>query len=419
MTLQTLLRLVRSEQRRRTMLLQRYDWTLHARPTQLPPPGDWKIWLILAGRGFGKTRAGAETIRRWVQSGQCQRIALIAQTIDEARSVMVEGNSGLLSVSAPWEGAVYEAQKKHVIWPNGTLATLYGAEHPEQLRGPQFDGAWIDEFAKFPDPEAILTQLFLSLRLGRHPRALITTTPRPIPALRALLTRQDTVVTRGSTFENADNLSQSFLDLARRQFEGMPLGDQELYGEMIEPPGTLWTSALIEERRLSQTPSLVRIVIGVDPALSHNAHSDETGIVVTGQDAQGSAYILADHSMQAPPEEWMRRVGEIYQAFSAHQVVLETNAGGDLLPALFKRFAPGISLKLVRAQKSKWTRAEPIALLYRQRKVFHVGTFPELERQMLTYTPHTAQSPDRMDALVWALSILCFEPYSVASVWSF
>jgi phage terminase large subunit-like protein len=336
-------------------------------------------------------------------------VALIAQTITEAREVMVEGESGLLNISPPWEGIAYEAHTKRVVWPQGAIATLYGAENPEQLRGPQFDGAWIDEFAKFPNPGEVLNQLFLSLRLGSSPRALITTTPRPLLLLRQLLERKDIVVTRGSTFENADNLPESFLTLVKSQFEGTHLGDQELYGEIVDRTDTLWTPSLLEECRATTAPPLVRVVIGVDPALSHRATSDETGIIVAGQDAQGIAYVLADYSTKAPPEEWMRRIGEIYRSFQATQVVLETNAGGDLLLALFASVVPFVVLKLVRAYKSKWTRAEPISLLYRQRRVFHVGRFEELERQMVTYTLQTLQSPDRMDALVWALETLCLD----------
>ncbi|MDR0407071.1 MAG: terminase family protein [Holosporales bacterium] len=405
--LRALLRLLRIEQRRRLTIQKHYNWLLHARKSQLLPSGDWKIWLILAGRGFGKTRTGAETIRQWVTSGNYRRIALIAQTITEAREVMVEGESGLLSISPPWEGVIYEMHKRHLLWKNGAIATLYGAENPEQLRGPQFDGAWIDEFAKFPNPEETLNQLFLSLRLGGAPRALITTTPRPSMILKRLLERKDIVITRGSTFENKENLPESFLTLVKNQFEGTQLGDQELYGEIVENTDTLWTPALLERQRLVKAPDLAHVVIGVDPALSHHTTSDETGIVVAGQDTQGIVYVLADYSTKAAPEEWMRRIGEIYHAFHAEQVVLETNAGGDLLPALFANIAPHLSLKLVRAYKSKWTRAEPIALLYRQHRVFHVGSFDLLEHQMLTYTPQATHSPDRMDALVWALETLC------------
>ncbi|MDR2416732.1 MAG: terminase family protein [Holosporales bacterium] len=404
--LRALLRLLRAEQRRRAEIHCRYDWSLQARPSQRLPAGNWKIWLILAGRGFGKTRTGAETIRQWATSGQCRRIALIAQTITEAREVMVEGESGLLNVSPLWEKVTYEAHTRRLLWQNGAIATLYGAENTEQLRGPQFDGAWIDEFAKFPHSEEVLNQLFLSLRLGKAPQVLITTTPRPFPLLRRLLQRPDIVVTRGSTFENVENLPESFLTLVKGQFEGTLLGDQELYGEIVDNADTLWTHSLLEAHRLAQAPPLVRVVIGVDPALSHNTTSDETGIIVVGQDAQGTAYVLADYSTKAPPEEWMQRVGEIYRSFQATQVVLETNAGGDLLPALFSNVVPFAALKLVRAYKSKWTRAEPITQFYHQHRVFHVGNFEELERQMLTYTPQTLQSPDRMDALVWALETL-------------
>ena len=417
--LRTLLRLLRAEQRRRAEIRCRYDWLLQARSSQRLPAGNWKIWLILAGRGFGKTRTGAETIRQWAISGQCRRIALIAQTITEAREVMVEGESGLLNISPLWERVAYEAHTRRLLWHNGAIATLYGAENPEQLRGPQFDGAWIDEFAKFPHPEEVLNQLFLSLRLGKAPRVLITTTPRPFPLLRRLLQRPDIVVTRGSTFENAQNLPESFLALVRSQFEGTLLGDQELYGEIVDNTDTLWTHTLLEMHRLTQAPSLMRVVIGVDPALSHHATSDETGIIVVGQDAQGIAYVLADYSTKAPPEEWMQRVGETYRSFRATQVVLETNAGGDLLPALFASVVPFVTLKLVRAYKSKWTRAEPIAQFYHQHRVFHVGRFEELEQQMLTYTSQTLKSPDRMDALVWALETLFLEssPQKV-TVWS-
>ncbi|MDR1910399.1 MAG: terminase family protein [Holosporales bacterium] len=416
--LRALLRLLRTAQRRRIATRSRYNWSVQARPSQLLPPGDWKIWLILAGRGFGKTRTGAETIRQWATSGQCHRMALIAQTITEAREVMVQGESGLLNVSPSWENVVYDAHTRRVSWQNGAIATLYSAENPEQLRGPQFDGAWIDEFAKFPHSEEVLNQLFLSLRLGHMPRVLITTTPRPSSSLYHLLERSDIVVTRGSTFENVKNLPKSFLTLVKNQFEGTLLGDQELYGEIVDNADVLWTPTLLEEHRLIQAPALVQVIIAVDPALSSHAASDETGIIVVGQDAQGRAYVLADYSTKAPPEEWMQRVGEIYRSFQATQVVLETNAGGDLLPALFANVVPFVPLKLVRAYKSKWIRAEPIAQFYRQHRVFHVGRFEELEHQMLTYTPKTLQSPDRMDALVWALSILLDAVPQKIAVWN-
>ncbi|MDF3033816.1 MAG: hypothetical protein K0R76_770, partial [Alphaproteobacteria bacterium] len=258
---------------------QRYAWEQRARPSQRPPAGDWRTWLILAGRGFGKTRTGAETIRGWVKSGRCRRIALISKTMSEARAVMVEGISGLLDIHPPQERPVFQRTRQQLVWPNGAVATLYGADHFDRLRGPQFDAVWMDELAKFRYPEEAWNQVMLGLRLGTDPRCIVTTTPRPIPLIEKLLARSDVAVTKGTTFENQPNLAPAFLDQIVKQFDGTRLGAQELYAELLtERPGALWRRELVRYQEPSYDeegrPTLTRIVIAIDPATTHHEDSD-------------------------------------------------------------------------------------------------------------------------------------------------
>lgn len=394
---------------------RRYSWFKNARHNQLPPPGNWRTWLILAGRGFGKTRAGAETLRSWIKSGRYQRIALLGKTIREAEAVMVEGISGLLAIHPPLERPLFERTHQQLVWPNGTLAMLYGADHFEQLRGPQFDAVWIDEMAKFRYPDEAWNQLMLALRLGHDPRCIVTTTPRPIPLIEKLLKDDDVVVTKGTTFENKDNLAPAFLDQIVKQFEGTRLGAQELYAQLLtEQQGALWRRELI---RYQEPPyettghlKLLRIVIAIDPATTHHEESDETGIVVAGLSEDKYAYVLDDLSGRLSPGDWGQRVCEAYWRFKADRVVAEVNKGGDLVERILRSLDPTIPYKAVRATRGKYTRAEPIAALYEQRRIFHAHPFGLLETQLCTYVPGiSTKSPDRLDALVWALTDLLLE----------
>ncbi|MDR1375220.1 MAG: terminase family protein [Holosporaceae bacterium] len=358
--------------------------------------------MILAGRGFGKTRSAAETVRKWAVSGQYRRIALVANTIQEARQVMVEGESGLLSISDEKEKLTFSPSRRLLKWPNDSIATLYGAEHYEQLRGPQFDAAWIDEFAKFPHPRETFEQLSFSLRLGKNPKIILTTTPRPIQFIKDLLQREDVVTVRGTSLENIDNLSPTFL----KQLEflkGTRLEAQEIYAEIVEESlHTLWSWNDIENCYRVPPHFLGNVVIGVDPALSSGENSDETGIVVVGADGTGKAFVLDDLSISAPPEIWAKRAIDAYHRHYARLMVLEANAGGELLVNLLKSIDNTVKLKMVYAHASKISRAEPIVILYQKRMAYHARQFHELEMQMVTYEPRS-RSPDRLDALVWAM----------------
>ena len=388
-----------------------YDWPFWARAKQLPPAGGWRVWLILAGRGFGKTRTGAEWVRALAESGRARRIALVAETAADARDVMIEGESGLLSCSPPWARPRYEPSKRRVTWPNGAVATSFSADDPDQLRGPQFDAAWADEIAKWRY-EAAWDNLTLGLRLGADPRCVATTTPKPRAWLARLMADPGTVVTRGTTRENAANLAPVFLDQVVARYAGTRLGRQEIEGEFLtEVPGALWTRALIEATRAaSAAPDLARVVVAVDPAVTSGATSDETGIVVAGVDGEGRFWVLEDLSDRMSPDLWARRAAEAYRRHRADAVVCEVNQGGDLVVATLRTVDRSLPVRAVRATRGKRLRAEPVAALYEQGRVRHAGGFPQLEDQMagFTGTPGEASS-DRLDALVWALTDLAFD----------
>lgn len=378
------------------------SWEQIARANQLMPKGDWRIWMILAGRGFGKTRAAAEGIRKLVSSGNYKRIALIANTIQEAKQVMVEGESGLLSVSQDQEGLEYIPTRRLLSWKNGAIATLYGAENYEQLRGPQFDAAWIDEFAKFLRPRETFEQLSFSLRLGNDPKMILTTTPRPIQFIRDLIARDDVVTVRGSSLENAENLSPTFLKQLE-YLKGTRLEAQEIYAEIVEDKqNTLWSWADIENCYKSPPHFMDNIVIGVDPAMTSGENSDETGIIVAGKDSYDKAYVLEDASMNAPPKIWANKVVDLYHSYKANKIVIEFNAGGELLTELLRSIDQNLCIKSVYARESKSNRAKPIVILYQRKQIFHSQQFRKLEIQMTTYEPGR-KSPDRLDAMVWAM----------------
>ncbi|HKT18000.1 MAG TPA: terminase family protein [Stellaceae bacterium] len=390
-----------------------YDWKLWARPSQLPPQGAWRIWLLLAGRGFGKTRSGAEFVREEVMRGAAKRVALVAPTAADARDVMVEGESGLLAIAPAKERPLYEPSKRRLTWPGGAMATLFSADEPERLRGPQFDLAWCDELAAWRYPMA-WDMLMMGLRLGATPRVVATTTPKPVPLIRALLATPDCVVTRGSTKDNADNLAPAFLKAILAQYEGTRLGRQELEAELLEDvPGALWSRDSIERARVASAPALRRVVVAIDPAASSAAGADETGIVVAGLGEDGHGYVLDDHSGRLRPHDWAARAIAAFHAQRADRIVAEVNNGGEMVEATLRMLDASVPYKPVHASRGKMLRAEPVAALYEQGRVHHLGAFPALEDQMCVFAGAAGNaSPDRLDALVWALTELMVERQS-------
>ena len=394
-----------------------HDWTFWARDNQLAPPGDWRVWLLQAGRGFGKSRAGAEWVREQVESGRGRRVALVGATTADVRDVIVEGESGVLAVSPPWFRPLYEPSKRRLTWPNGAIATTYSADEPERLRGPQHDAAWCDELAAWRYPEA-WDMLMFGLRLGADPRAVVTTTPKPTAIMRRLLADPTVAVTRGTTYDNRANLAPAFLAQIVRRYEGTRLGRQELLAELLDDvPGALWTRDQIERHRLGRGmhPDLARIVVAIDPAVTSGEDSDETGIVVAGRDQAGHGYVLADLSGRFQPTEWARRAIAAYREHKADRIVAEVNNGGDLVEATVRMVAADVPFRAVRASRGKVVRAEPVAALYEQGRVHHVGGFASLEDQMCAFTADfdraaAGYSPDRVDALVWAFTELIVVP---------
>lgn len=400
----------------------RWEWPFWSRPDQQEPEGDWSTWLILSGRGWGKTRTGAETIRKWVcgdtplSGGRYSRIALVAETASDARDVMVEGESGLLAIHPPDFRPIYQSSLRRVTWPNGAVATLYNAVEPDQLRGPQHDAAWSDEMAKWRYVQETFDQLQFGLRLGDAPRQIITTTPRPLPILKKLINDPTCYTTRGRTYDNADNLASNFLRQIEDRFGGTRLGRQELEGEILDDvPGALWTRSSIDDNRKEVPDDLERIIVAVDPAASSNEGSDENGIVVVGlsRDADGYArgYVLDDSSLRGSPEEWARKAVHLYRKYQADKIVAEKNNGGEMVEAVIRSVDRSVPVKLVHASRGKHLRAEPISALYEQGRVHHCGRFDKLEDQMCTFSldnigDKNMGSPDRVDALVWGLSEL-------------
>ena len=389
----------------------RHNWDLHARESQLPPEGDWDTWLILAGRGFGKTRAGAEWVRAQVETRQADRIALVARSLPEALSIMVHGESGIINISPPWDKPTYEPSKRKLTWPSGAHALVFSSHEPDQLRGPQFDAAWCDELASWEHPAETWDNLSFALRLGRRPRSVVTTTPKPVELVRSLPNISGTYVTRGTTFDNKDNLAPSFFDGIIERYDGTRIGQQEIYAEITdEDEDALWKREWIEKARLGSYPPIARIVVSIDPAMSTRPTSSETGIVVVGADMRRDhAYILADESGRLTPNNMALRVAHLFDKFNATQIVVEANAGGNHVETTLRNaIERTLPIKSIRARHGKQIRAEPVAALYEQGRVHHVGRFPDLEDQMCTWTPDVSpsHSPDRADALVHAVTDL-------------
>lgn len=364
-----------------------FSWRATARAGQVAPAGAWRTWLLLSGRGYGKTRAGAEWTREQVEENGRRRLALVASTAADARDVMVEGESGILAISNPSFMPVYEPSKRRLTWPNGAIATMYSADEPRRLRGPQHDAAWCDELASWRYAEA-WDMLLFGLRLGDDPQVVVTTTPRPTRLIRDLLTKPTTVTTRGTTFDNRANLAEGFFEDIVAAYEGTTLGRQEIYGEVIEDlEGALWHRDTLEAGRLKygDIPDLARIVVAVDPAVTSEAGSDETGIIVAGIDdvpqrAQG--YVLEDLSGRHTPQGWAERAVAAYHEHEADCIVAEVNQGGDLVKAMLRMVDPSVPYKKVTATRGKWVRAEPVAALYQQGRIHHVGMLGPLEDQL-------------------------------------
>lgn len=392
-----------------------YDWLFWARPNQLPPAGDWRVWLLLAGRGFGKTRTGAELIRSRVAARSARRLALVAPTAADARDVMIEGESGILAVSPHWDRPSYEPSKRRLTWRNGAIATFYSADEPERLRGPQHDAAWCDELGSWRYPEA-WDMLMFGLRLGTDPRVVVTTTPRPMSLLQGLIKDPAVAVTRGTTYENRPNLAPHFLSQIIRKYEGTRLGRQEIEGEILDDiPDGLWSRGVIEAARARTAPVLTRIVVAIDPAATSSELSDETGIIIAGRDAARHGWVLADLSGRYRPIEWAKIATTAYHAHHADRIVAEVNNGGEMVEATLRVIDPSLPVVGVRASRGKITRAEPVAALYEQGKVHHLGAFPRLEDQMCSLVRGgnnglDGVALDRVDALVWALTDLLIVP---------
>lgn len=385
-----------------------YDWRLWRRPKQSTPDGNWRTWLILAGRGFGKTRTGAEFVREQVNNGTAKHIALVGATAADVRDVMIEGESGLLTVFPPHQRPQYEPSKRRVTFHNGAQASAYSADEPDRLRGPNHDLAWADELAAWRYSEA-WDQLTLGLRIGTHPRSVVTTTPRPVDVIRRLMRTDDGSVhlTRGSTYENVKNLAPAFVDEILKRYEGTTLGRQELHAEVLDDlEGALWQRSKLDELRVVKHVEMKRIVVAVDPAVSNRAESAETGIIVAGIGLDNQGYILDDLSMKGSPAEWAQAVVLAYHKYKADRIVLEANQGGDMVRHTIATVERNAPIKLVHASRGKRTRAEPVAALYEQGRVHHVGFYPQLEDQLCGWVPDYGDSPDRLDALVWALTEL-------------
>jgi phage terminase large subunit-like protein len=396
----------------------RYQWDFHGRPAQHPPPGNWLTWLILAGRGFGKTRTGAEWVRRQVcgatpfAPGRYRNIAVIAETAKDARDVMIEGPSGILACHPLDFRPDYEPSKSRITWKNGAVATVYNATEPDQLRGPEHDLAWGDELCKWAYARETYDQMMFGLRQGNPPRCLITTTPRPIPLLKEIVADEATEITKGVTLDNADNLAPSFIRQIQRKYEGTRLGRQELNAEILDDiPGALWTRPILDDCRIKpeKMPEMSRVVVGVDPSGTSGEDDDgaDIGIIVAGRGIDGRGYVIADFTCKLSPDGWARRAITAYHRHEADRIVAETNYGGAMVKAVIKSADASVPYKEVKASRGKVARAEPIAAMFEQGRIHLVGGFPELEDEMVLMTPNGyvgELSPNRVDAMVWALS---------------
>lgn len=379
-----------------------FAWN-HGRKDQRPPQDlDWLVWLLMSGRGAGKTRTGSEWVNRAVR--KMPRIALIAPTGPDARDTMIEGESGLLNTAPPGQRPHYEPSKRRLTWPNGAIGAVFSAEEPDRLRGPEHYGAWLDEPAFYPLIQDVWDNLLFGLRLGQRPRIVVTTTPKPRPWLKELIKDPRTRLSTVSTYANLDNLSPVFAERVIKKYEGTRLGRQELHAELLEDvEGALWTWEMIEGTRVSIEPDLDRIVVAIDPAGSSKAGADETAIVVVGR-AGDEYYVLEDRSGHYTPNGWASVAIATYERWSADAIVVETNFGAEMVTSNLTNHGFKGRIREVRAKKAKHVRAEPVVGLYEQGKVHHVGSFPDMETQLVEWVPFDSDSPDRLDALVYGVT---------------
>jgi len=401
-----------------------HNWEFWARPEQLEPEGKWNVWVALAGRGWGKTRAGSEWVRHRIKKGD-KIVHCVAPTKGDVRRVMVEGDSGLLNVC--WKGdktyrgkhigfPTWSPTNNTLTWENGSKAVFFSAEDPERLRGPQAYSAWTDELCAWRNAQETWDMLQFGLRLGKRPQVFVTTTPKTTKLIRTILDDDKTTISKGSTYDNSANLADTFLDAVRKTYEGTRLGRQELYAEILdEASGALWNRGLLAKCEVDkeEVPTLNRIVVSIDPAVTSNAESDMTGIVVAGLDVNGTAYVLEDHTGRYTPQQWASKAVELYREHMADRIVAERNQGGDMVRHTLHTEDETVPVKLVHASRGKMARAEPVSALYEQDKVRHVRGLNDLEDQMVQWEPlGSIGSPDRLDALVWAITDLSLNGYA-------
>lgn len=392
----------------------KYCWMAYARPQQKTPPGIWHVWFVLAGRGYGKTRTGSEWIREQVEEHGKRRIALVGETSADCRDTMVEGPAGLLNVCPPWNMPRYEPSKRRLTWPNGAIAITYSGKEPDQLRGPEHDAAWADELAKWQYMEEAWSNLEFGLRGGSDPRAIITTTPRPLKLIKEIVASKNTIVTGGSTYDNQANLPQSFFDMVIQKYDGTRLGQQEIWAKILnDNPEALFNHDRIHANRVDQTPDDAKMklsAVAIDPAVTAGDEAADTGIVA-GFSAmyKGKVHYFITHDLtcHVVPLKWAKVAIGIYNRLKLNKIVGEVNNGGDLIKTVIKQIDPKVIFKSVRATKGKAVRAEPISSLYDQNLVHHIGVFSKLEDEMCSWSPDlNERSPDRLDSLVWLLTYL-------------
>jgi phage terminase large subunit-like protein len=388
------------------VIVLKHDWGWYARPSQQMPKGNWRTWLILAGRGYGKTRTGAETVREWVKKYPI--VNLIGATASDARDIMIEGESGILAICPKWERPVYVASKRQLVWPNGAKSLVFTADEPERLRGKQSMKLWADELGSWRYEES-WDQAMFGLRLGQNPQAVVTTTPRPTKLVKALVANPTTHVTRGSTYDNRSNLAAAFFEEIIKKYEGTRLGRQELMAELLmDNPGALWHQGIIDDLRVNRAPAFKRIVTAIDPSVAKFGEKDECGIIVVGEGVDNHFYPIDDLSGNMSPDTWAKRAVEKgHRAHMGDKIVAETNNGGALVESVLRTIDPNIPYQAVTASRGKRIRAEPIAALYEQGRVHHIGMFAKLEDEMCNWDPSVdTKSPNRLDALVWGISAL-------------
>lgn len=389
-------------------LAPKYDWLKHARPKQLMPESDWHTWLLLAGRGFGKTKCSTESARLLIDSGQAKRIAIACRTPADARDVLIEGPSGFMNIYPPWQRPNYEPSKSRITFHNGAVGYIYSSESPDKARGPEHDLILADELAAWNGQE-LWDNLMFGLRQG-NTRIIIATTPRPTSLIKELVADEKVIKVTGSTFENAANLADKFIDFIKDKYEGSRLGRQELYAEILsDTPGALWKIADIDKCKIKDLPNnIIQYVVAIDPASTSNEKSDDTGIIVCAKDSNGFGYVVKDSTIHGTPLEWGSEAVRLYHLYNASAIIAESNQGGEMITQVIKSIDIAVNVKLVHASVGKRTRAEPISSLYEQHKVRHLYGLTKLEDEMCTWdaSDPKAKSPNRMDAMVWGFTKL-------------